>query len=110
MSLSNAHDSHPPEFERILYVPISGDRTGSVVTVGSTLSRLGFDLWKETAELVVLGWDARRARLGQMLSGFGYVPALGSGHQRARRKLISLLPERRFLHRSGATNVTSRSV
>ncbi|MSU92060.1 hypothetical protein GE300_21160 [Rhodobacteraceae bacterium 2CG4] len=84
---------HPPEFERFLYASVGEDRNGYVVTVLSTLARLGLDPWKETAELVTLGRDAARARLGTLLARFRDVPALASDHRRVARDLSQLLPE-----------------
>lgn len=84
---------NPPEFERFLYATVGEDRNGSVVTVLSTLARLGLDPWNETAELVTLGRDAAGTRLGILLSRFRDVPALGSTHGRVARELSLLLPE-----------------
>ncbi|MBD3624855.1 MAG: hypothetical protein HUJ24_05645, partial [Rhodobacteraceae bacterium] len=84
---------HPPEFERFLYASVGEDRNGYVVTVLSTLARLGLDPWKETAELVTLGRDASRARLGTLLARFRDVPALASDHGKVARDLSQLLPE-----------------
>lgn len=85
---------HPPEFERFLYASVGEDRNGYVVTVISTLARLGLDPWNETADLVTLGREAARTRLGILLSRFRDVPALGSDHGTVARELSLLLPER----------------
>jgi len=84
---------HPPEFERFLHASVGEDRNGYVVTVLSTLARLGLDPWKETAELVTLGRDEARARLGTLLARFRDVPTLASDHRRVARDLSQLLPE-----------------
>ncbi len=84
---------HPPEFDRFLQASVGEDRNGYAVTVLSTLARLGLDPWKETAELVSLGRDAARARLGTLLARFRDVPALASDHGRIARDLSLLLPE-----------------
>lgn len=63
MAAPNALKPYPPEFERFLYASVGEDRNGHVVTVLSTLARLGLDPWKETAHLVALGRDAARDRL-----------------------------------------------
>ncbi|WP_272009988.1 hypothetical protein [Roseovarius sp. ZX-A-9] len=84
---------HPPEFERFLYASVGEDRNGYVVTVLSALARLGLDPWIETAELVTLGRDAARARLGTLLARFRDVPMLASDHGRVAQDLSQLLPE-----------------
>lgn len=93
MAGSNFLNPHPPEFERFLYASVGEDRNGYVVTVLSALARLDLDPWKETAELVTLGRDAARARLGTMLARFWDVPALASDHGRVARDLSQMLPE-----------------
>lgn len=110
MAEPNISNPHPPEFERFLYAPVGKDRNGYVVTVLSTLARLGLDPWKETAELVTLGRDAARTRLGLLLSRFRDVPALGSDHGQVARELSLLLPNsppRRSLKRAGATSAAN---
>ncbi|PWE28412.1 hypothetical protein DDZ14_18900 [Maritimibacter sp. 55A14] len=104
---------HPPEFERFLYAPVGEDRQGYVVTVLSTLARLGLDPWNETAELAMLGRDAARLRLGKLLSRVRDVPALASDHGKVARELSLLLPDsppRRSLKQAGATSATGRPV
>jgi hypothetical protein len=93
MAAPNVLNPHPPEFERFLYASVGEDRNGYVVTVLSTLARLGLDPWKEAAELVALGRDAAQARLGTRLARFRDVPALASDHGRVARDLSQLLPE-----------------
>ena len=93
MATPNVLNPHPPEFERFLYASVGEDRNGYVVTVLSTLARLGLDPWKETAELVTLVHDAARTRLGTLLARFRDVPALASDHGRVARDLSQLLPE-----------------
>ena len=95
MADPNVLNPHPPEFDRFLHASVGEDRNGYVVTVLSTLARLGLDPWKETAELVTLGRDAARARLGTLLARFRDVPALASDHGRIARDLSQLLPEDR---------------
>ena len=97
---------HPPEFERFFYASVSEDRNEYVVAVLSTLARLGLDPWKETAELVVLGRDAARSRLGTLLARFLDVPTLKSDHGRVAGDLSQLLPESppsRTLKRAAST-------
>ena len=93
MGDSNVLNPHPPEFDRFLYAYVGEDRNGYAVTVLSTLARLGLDPWKETADLVTLGRDGARARLGALLAQFRVVPALASNHGRIARDLSQLLPE-----------------
>jgi len=93
MAEPNVLKPHPLEFERFLYASVGEDRNGYVVTVLSTLARLGLDPWKETAELVALGRDAARARLGTLLTRFPDVPTLESDHGRVAGDLSQLLPE-----------------
>lgn len=95
MAGPNVINPHPPEFDRFLYASVGEDRNGYAVTVLSTLARLGLDPWKETAELVTLGRDGARARLGALLARFRDVPALASDHGRIARDLSQLLPEDR---------------
>jgi hypothetical protein len=106
MAAPNVLTPHPPEFERFLYASVGEDRNGYVVTVLSTLARLGLDPWKEVAELVALGRDAAQARLGTRLARFRDVPTLASDHGRVARDLSQLLPEGPIsgnLKRSAAT-------
>lgn len=93
MATPNVLNPHPLEFERFLYASVGEDRNGYVVTVLSTLARLGLDPWKETAELVSLGRDAAGSRLGKLLARFPDVPTLESDHRRVARDLSQLLPE-----------------
>lgn len=93
MTGTSVLNSHPLEYEQFLYAPVGEDRNGIVVSVLSTLARLGLDPWSETAELVTLGRDAARERLGLLLSRFRDVPALGRDHGQVARELILLLPE-----------------
>ena len=95
MAAPNALNPHPPEFNRFLYASVGEDRSGYVVTVLSTLARLGLDPWKETAELVTLERGDARARLGALLARFRDVPALVSDHGKIARELSQLLPEGR---------------
>ncbi len=94
MADPNVLNPHPPEFDRFLHASVGEDRNGFAVTVLSTLARLGLDPWIETAELVTLGRDGARARLGTLLARFRDVPALASDHGRIARDLSQLLPER----------------
>jgi hypothetical protein len=103
----NVLNPHPREFDRFLYASVGEDRNGYVVTVLSTLARLGLDPWKETAELVPLGRDAARTRLGLLLSDFRDVPALGSDHGKVARELSLLLPVQ-SLNQSGARSAPGR--
>lgn len=93
MAQPNVLNPHPPEFGQFLYASVGEDRNGYVVTVLSTLARLGLDPWKETADLVALGRDNARARLGALLARFRDVPALASDHVRIAQDLIQLLPD-----------------
>jgi hypothetical protein len=83
---------HPPEFERFLHASVGEDRNGYVVTVLSALARLGLDPWAETADLVTLGRDAARTRLGTLLERFRDVPTLATDHGKVARDLSQLLP------------------
>jgi len=94
MADPNVLNPHPPEFERFLYASVGEDRNGSVVTVLSTLARLGLDPWNETAELVTLGRDAARSRLETLLARFRDVPRLTSDRRWVAQDLSQLLPER----------------
>ncbi|MCJ7873453.1 hypothetical protein [Phaeobacter sp. J2-8] len=94
MAAPNFLNPYPPEFDQFLYASVGEDRNGYAVTVLSTLARLGLDPWKETAEMVMLGHNGARARLGPLLARFRDVPALTSDHGRIARDLCQLLPER----------------
>ena len=93
MAAPNVLNPHPPEFEQFLHASVGEDRNGYVVTVLSTLARLGLDPWKEAADLVALRRDAAQARLGTQLARFRDVPALASDYGRVARDLSQLLPE-----------------
>lgn len=93
MTTPNVLNPHPLEFERFVYAAVGEDRNGYVVTVLSTLARLGLDPWKETAELVALGRDAAPSRLGKLLARFPDVPTLEIDHRRVARDLSQLLPD-----------------
>lgn len=93
MTKTDILNPHPPEFERFLYAAVGEDRNGLVVTVLSTLARLGLDPWSETADLVTLGRDAARLRLELLLSKFRDVPALGKDHGKVAHELSLLLPK-----------------
>ncbi|GHF68772.1 hypothetical protein [Seohaeicola zhoushanensis] len=93
MADPNLLNPHSHEFDRFLYAPVGEDRNGYVITVVSKLARLGLDPWKETADLVALGRDAARLRLGKLLARFPNVPTLESDHRRAARDLSQLLPD-----------------
>jgi len=93
MEKSSVLTPHPPEFGRFLFASVGEDRNGHGVTVLSALARLGLDPWTETAELVALGRDAARARLGSLLARFRDVPALASEHARVAGDLSQLLPQ-----------------
>lgn len=106
MAEPNFLNQHPPEFERFLYASVGEDRNGYVVTVLSMLARLGLDPWNETAELVTLGRDAARSRLGILLARFLDVPTLTTDHGRVAGDLSQLLPEHppsRMLTRTAST-------
>lgn len=102
---------HPPEFERFLYASVGEDRNGSVVTVLSTLARLGLDPWRETADLVSLGHNAARMRLETLLARFRDVPTLPGDREKVARDLSRLLPESppsQTLKRAASTVADSR--
>ncbi|MBU2532228.1 MAG: hypothetical protein KKB37_05780 [Alphaproteobacteria bacterium] len=92
MSAADTICPHGRDFEPFLHATVGKDRNGHVVTVLSTLARLGLDPWKEAAELAALGGDAARSRLGLLLSRFRDVPALGHDHGSVARELTLLLP------------------
>lgn len=111
MADPNVLNPHLPEFDRFLYASVGEDRNGYVVTVLSTLARLGLDPWNETAELVALGRDGARSRLGKLLARFPDVPTLASDHGRVARDLSQLLPEGRAsasLKRAASTVTVGR--
>ncbi len=88
------HHPHGNSFDRFLYASVGEDRNGYVVTVLSTLARLGLDPWKEASELAALSHDAAGNRLSAVLSGFPDVPAVVLDHASIAQELVQLLPER----------------
>ena len=111
MAESDTLNPHPPEFERFLYASVGEERNGSVVTVLSALARLGLDPWTETADLITLGREGARARLGTLLARFRDVPALARHHDSVARDLSQLLPEARTsasLKRAASTVASGR--
>ena len=93
LAQSNVLNPYPPEFDQFLQASVGEDRNGYAVTVLSTLARLGLDPWTETADLITLGRDAARARLGTLLARFRDVPALAIDHGRIAHELSQLLPD-----------------
>jgi hypothetical protein len=93
MAAPTVLNPHRPEFGRFLYASVGEDRNGYVVTVLSAFARLGLDPWQETADLVALGRDAARLRLGKLLARFPDVPTLASDHGRVALGLSQLLPD-----------------
>ena len=85
---------HGSDVEEFLYAFVGEDRDGFMVTVLSTLARLGLDPWNEASELADLSEEAAGARLGVLLAGFRDVPALTVETEPITRKLIALLPDR----------------
>jgi len=85
-------DGH--DYDHFLFAPVGEDRNGCVVTVLSTLARLGFDPWKEAADLAALSQGAANARIDTHLSGFGDVPMLSREHGPVAERLTLLLPRR----------------
>jgi hypothetical protein len=80
-------------FDRFLYASVGEDRNGNVVTVLSTLARLGVDPWDEAADLSDLACADARNRLGALLSRFNDVPALVREHGSMTARLLELLPK-----------------
>jgi hypothetical protein len=74
MAAPNVLNPHPPEFERFLYASVGEDRNGYVVTVLSTLARLGLDPWKETANWSRWGATPRKRGWERCLLDFGNAP------------------------------------
>lgn len=112
MADSPSLNPHPREFEQFLYASVGEDRNGFSVTVLSTLARLDLDPWTETANLVSLGREGARVRLGALLARFLDVPALASDHGRVARDLSQLLPDAqasRALKQAAASLTDSRT-
>ncbi len=83
------------EFDPFLRAPVGEDRNGAVVTVFSTLARLGLDPRQEASTLASLPNDAALHRLDALLRAFFDVPALGERHHAVAEGLVLLLPPRR---------------
>ena len=79
-------------FDGFLYAALGEDRGGRTVSVLSALARLGLDPWDEAAELSDLPREGARSRLGQLLTRFSDVPALGRDQGAIIRRLVELLP------------------
>ena len=95
MSQTAIQWSDGPEFDPFLRAPVGEDRNGAVVTVFSTLARLGLDPRQEASALASLPDDAALRRLDALLRGFLDVPALGERHHAVAQGLVQLLPRRR---------------
>jgi hypothetical protein len=80
-------------FDRFLYASVGEDRNGNVVTVLSTLARLGVDPWSEAAELSDLERDDARTRFSALLTRFNDVPALVREQGPITARLLDLLPK-----------------
>jgi hypothetical protein len=94
MATSNLRHPAGPDLDRFLYSFVGVDRSGSKVTVVSTLARLGLDPWKESSDLAAASEGAGTKRLSKLLSEFRDVPLLMGDHEATARSLISLLPKR----------------
>ena len=94
--MARADVLHPDgsDFHQFLYAFVGADRNGFMVTVLSTLARLGLDPWKEASELADLSEEAAGARLGVLLAESRDVPALSGENESITRTLIELLPTR----------------
>jgi hypothetical protein len=79
-------------FDGFLYADLGQDRAGNTVSVLSALARLDRDPWDEAADLSALSNDGARDRLGQILSCFHDVPALGQDLAATILRLVALLP------------------
>ena len=92
--MARADVLHPDgsDFHQFLYAFVGADRDGFMVTVLSTLARLGLDPWKEASELADPSKEAAEDRLGVLLAGFRDVPALTGEKESIARTLIALLP------------------
>ncbi len=81
-----------PEFDQFLHAAVGEDRNGAVVTVFSTLARLGLEPRQEASDLAKLSDDAALHRLNALLKKFLDVPALAAGHHSVAQGLVELLP------------------
>jgi len=80
--------------DTFMYAFVGEDRNGSMVTVLSTLARLGLDPWKEASDLAALSEDAALSRLTVLLARVHDVPALVGEHKNIAQKLVAHLPTR----------------
>lgn len=83
------------DLDRFLGAAVGEDRNGRMVTVVSTLARLGFDPGQVAADLAALSRDAATAQIEAMLEGIYDVPSLLREHGPVAKRLAMLLPERR---------------
>ncbi len=93
--------SDGPEFDRFLHAEIGEDRNGALVTVLSTLARLGLDPRREASELASLSDDAALHRLEALLARFFDVPALGNSRHAVAQGLVKLLPRQQVSDEAG---------
>lgn len=94
MAISDVLHPDGSDFDEFLYAFVGEDRSGSMVTVLSCLTRLGLDPWKEASALAGLSKEVASTRMGSLLAKFGDVPALARESETIARKLVSLLPAR----------------
>jgi len=83
--------AHENDLDRFLFAEVGEDRNGNIVTVLSTLARIGLDPRKEAADLAVMSRKKAQIRLASLLTDFNDVPSLDS--DAAATRLIKLLPK-----------------
>lgn len=93
-------------FDPFLYATVGEDRNGNIVTVLSTLARLGLEPWEAASDLAGLTRVEARSRLGGLLARFRDVPALGQDHAAVTQRLIDLLPKTAGRRVGGTTERT----
>ncbi len=83
--------AHENDFDRFLFAEVGKDRNGNMVTVLSTLARMGLDPRQEAAELAALSRKKAGSRLASLLANFTDIPKLD--HDAAATRLARLLPD-----------------
>lgn len=94
MATTRILDPHDPRLDGFLHASVGEDRNGNMVTVLSTLSRLGLEPWDTASNLADMTRAAAGARLEELLARFRDVPTPLPDRGRIARKLAGLLPER----------------
>ena len=98
--------AHENDLDRFLFAEVGEDRNGNIVTVLSTLARIGLDPRKEAADLAVMSRNEARSRLANLLANFNDVPLLD--RDATANRLTRLLPKLAYRSLDAPAPPTSR--